>query len=136
MENMQPVNFVHCADLHLDSPFEGIHALEPDIASALRDATFRAFENVVNLAIREKADFLIIAGDVYDGADRSLRAQLRFRDTLRKAIENNIQCFVVHGNHDPLSGWEAGLIMPEGVHRFGGNDVEQFTVKRGSEDLA
>ena len=136
MKSINPITFVHCADLHLDSPFEGIHALEPDIASILRDATFKAFDNVVNLAICKKADFLIIAGDVYDGADRSLRAQLRFRDGLRKAIENNIQCFVAHGNHDPLSGWEAGLIMPEGVHRFGGKDAEQFTIRRGSEDLA
>lgn len=136
MKIIDRITFVHCADLHLDSPFEGIHALEPEIASALRDATFKAFDKVVDLAIRQHADFLIIAGDVYDGADRSLRAQLRFRDGLRRAIENNICCFVAHGNHDPLSGWEAGLIMPEGVHRFSGDDVEQFIVRRGSEDLA
>lgn len=136
MDSIRPFTFVHCSDLHLDSPFEGVHALEPSIAAVLRDATFTAFNNVVDLAIHEQADFLIIAGDVYDGADRSLRAQLRFRDGLCRAVENGIQCFVAHGNHDPLSGWEAGLIMPEGVYRFGGERVERVVAKRGGEDLA
>ncbi|MGE5542038.1 MAG: metallophosphoesterase family protein, partial [Bacillota bacterium] len=126
--------FVHCADLHLDSPFEGVRSAEPSVASILCDATFRAFGNVIDLAIRERADFLIIAGDVYDGANRSLRAQLRFRDGLRRAVENGVRCFVSHGNHDPLTGWEAGLSLPEGVHRFGG-DVERVTVKRGGSEL-
>ncbi|MBW1990984.1 MAG: DNA repair exonuclease [Deltaproteobacteria bacterium] len=129
-------SFVHCADLHLDSPFEGLHALEPDIAQVLRRATFQAFDNIIDLAVKEKAAFLIVAGDVYDSAHRSLSAQLRFRESLRRAAEAGVQCFVAHGNHDPLSGWEAELALPEGVHRFGGDRVEQFAVRQGDEILA
>jgi DNA repair exonuclease SbcCD nuclease subunit len=129
-------SFIHCADLHLDSPFEGLHAVSPTIANVLRDATFRSFENVIDIAIREKVDFLIIAGDVYDGADRSLRAQWRFHQALRHAVESGLQCFVAHGNHDPLSGWEAGLILPDGVHRFDGNNVECAFARRNGETLA
>ncbi|MDD3580961.1 MAG: DNA repair exonuclease [Desulfobacca sp.] len=136
MTACQPFSFIHCADLHLDSPFEGLHALEPQIAAILRDATFKAFGQVIDLAINAKVDFVIIAGDVYDGADRSLRAQLRFRDALRRAVEAGIECLVAHGNHDPLSGWEAALTLPPGVHRFGGQQVEHLIVKRGSEPLA
>lgn len=128
--------FVHCADLHLDSPFEGLQAVEPEIARVLRRATFRAFDNIIDLAIREGADFLIVAGDVYDGAHRSLNAQIRFRESLRRAAESGIQCFVAHGNHDPLSGWEANLTMPDGVRRFGGGQVERSTARRGGEILA
>lgn len=131
-----PFSFVHCADLHLDSPFEGLHAVEPQIAAALRDATFRAFDNVVDLAVREEAAFLVVAGDVYDGADRSLRAQIRFRETLRRAADAGIDCLVAHGNHDPLSGWEARLAMPEGVRRFGGREVERVVVNRAGGPLA
>ena len=97
-----PFSFIHCADVHLDSPFECIQSVDPNTASALRDATFRSFENIVDLAIREHVDFLIVAGDVYDGADRSLRAQWRFYQALRRATERGIQCFVAHGNHDPM----------------------------------
>ena len=100
-----PFSFVHCADLHLDSPFEGIQAAAPAIAAVLREATFTAFDRIIDLAIGEAVDFIIVAGDVHDGENRSLRAQLRFRDALRKAGDAGLRCFVAHGNHDPLSGW-------------------------------
>ena len=129
-------SFVHCADLHLDSPFEGVNAIDPNVAQVMREATFGAFENVVSMAIDEKVDFLIVAGDVYDGADRSLRAQLRFRDALTRATEADIECIVVHGNHDPLDGWEADLAMPDGVHRFGGSEVEMVPIERDRREIA
>lgn len=80
-----PFSFIHCADLHLDSPFEGLHAVAPFLARLLRDATFRAFDNIIDLALAQKVDFIIVAGDVYDAADRSLRAQTRFREALGRA---------------------------------------------------
>ena len=131
-----PFSFVHCADLHLDSPFECIQAEDSKIADVLRNATFRAFDNVIKLAIREHVDFLIVAGDVYDGADWNLNAQLRFHQSLRRAVDAGVQCFVAHGNHDPLSGWEDELNWPGGVHRFGGEEVERIAAKRGDEELA
>jgi DNA repair protein SbcD/Mre11 len=131
-----PFCFVHCADLHLDSPFEGLHRVAPEIAAQLREATFRAFENVVDLAIAAGADFIIVAGDVHDGENRSLQAQLRFRQGLARAAEAGLQCFVAHGNHDPLSGWEAKLSMPGTVVRFRGDGVERHAVRRRGETLA
>lgn len=136
MSESIPFSFVHCADLHLDSPFEGIQAAAPEIAAVLREATFQAFDQIVDLARREPADFIIVAGDVHDGENRSLRAQLRFRDALRKAAAAGIQCFIAHGNHDPLSGWEAHLTMPDQARRFGGHSVECFPVRRGQATLA
>ncbi len=127
---MNQLKFIHCADLHLDSPFEGIRAIEPDIAKALRNATFEAFSNIIDLAIDEKVDFIIIAGDVYNNVNRSLRAQLQFRDEITRAADSGILSYISHGNHDPLSGWDAGLSMPNGVHRFSGNQVEMKEYKR------
>lgn len=50
----QPLfRFIHCSDLHLDSPFEGIHSVEPWVADILRKATFEAFQGVVNTAIQK-----------------------------------------------------------------------------------
>ncbi len=129
-------SFIHCADLHLDSPFEGIHAAAPEIAQVLREATFTAFDRVIDLAISEGVDFIIIAGDVHDGENRSLRAQLRFRDGLRQAAAAGITTFVALGNHDPLSGWEAKLKLPGQVRRFGGERVECFVAERHGEPLA
>ena len=114
------IRFVHAADLHLDSPFTGLKAAAPaDVANALYHATFDAYENIINLCISEQVDALLVAGDVFDGADRSLRAQLKFVEGLKKLDTKGIRSFVCHGNHDPLDGWQARLDYPPGCRRFG-----------------
>ena len=114
------IRFVHAADLHLDSPFTGLKAAAPaDVANALYHATFDAYENIINLCISEQVDALLVAGDVFDGTDRSLRAQLKFVEGLKKLDTEGIRSFVCHGNHDPLDGWQARLDYPPGCRRFG-----------------
>jgi exonuclease SbcD len=116
---MTRFSFLHAADLHLDSPFKGLTVESPAIAARIRSATFDAFENLVREAIERRVDFVVVAGDVYDGSDRSLRAQLRFRDGLARLARHGIRSFVVHGNHDPLDGWISSVVWPEGARVFG-----------------
>ena len=117
---MTRLKFVHAADLHLDSPFRGIRSEAPDyVADTLHRATFDAYENIISLCLREQVDALLVAGDIYDGADRSLRAQLKFVDGLARLDGAGIRSFICHGNHDPLDGWEARLALPPGCVRFG-----------------
>ena len=116
---MSTISFIHAADLHLDSPFRGIRSEAPaHVAQALGSATFDAYRNIINLCIQEEVNALLVAGDIYDGADRSLRAQLRFMDGLAQLSQAGIRSFICHGNHDPLDGWEARLDLPEGCVRF------------------
>ena len=114
------LRFVHAADLHLDSPFTGIRSAAPEnVAQALYSATFDSYRNIIDLCISEQVDALLVAGDIYDGVDRSLRAQRAFIDGLGSLHAAGIRSFVCHGNHDPLDGWEARLSYPAGCHRFG-----------------
>lgn len=116
--------FVHAADLHLDTPFQGIAGPVPEVGKALQEASLQAWDNVVALTIEREAAFLLIAGDVYDGADRGVRAQLRFVDGLRRLDAAGICSFIVHGNHDPLDGWSAIRDWPAGVKVFGPAEVQ------------
>lgn len=117
---MARFRFVHAADLHLDSPFVGMRATAPEsVTNALHGATFEAYENIVELCISERVDALLVAGDVYDAADRSLRAQRKFVEGLERLHADGIRSFVCHGNHDPLDGWEARLTYPPSCTRFG-----------------
>ena len=111
---------IHAADLHLDSPFTGIRAAAPEnVAKALYSATFDSYRSIIDLCIAERVDALLVAGDIYDGADRSLRAQRAFIEGLQRLDAAGIWSFVCHGNHDPLDGWEAQLSYPDSCHRFG-----------------
>jgi DNA repair protein SbcD/Mre11 len=129
--------FVHAADLHLDTPFEGIRADAPHVADALADASLRAFDAVVALAFAREAKFVVIAGDIYDGAERGIRAQLHFRRRLGELSESGIRVFVVHGNHDPVeAGWSAIRSWPPGVVVFGSGRTEVVDVDEGGDRIA
>jgi len=64
-----------------------------------------------------------VAGDVYDGADRSLGSQLKFHEGLKRLAAAGIRSFVIHGNHDPLDGRVSSLEWPEEVKVFDKKEV-------------
>ena len=130
------LRFVHAADLHLDSPFTGLKSAAPDnVARLLYEATFDAYTNIIDLCISERVDALLVAGDIYDSADRSFRAQHRFIAGLQQLDNAGIRSFVCHGNHDPLDGWEARLDYPPSCHRFG-SEFEAVPVFADEPDRA
>jgi len=130
---MNSFRFIHCSDLHIDSPFKGLSSVEPKLAETLRKSTYKAFQNIVELALQEEVDAVMIAGDIYDGSDKSLEAQLKFRSGLQKLSDSGIDTFIVNGNHDPLDGWSASLDWPERVHLYSGNRTECFPVTKNGE---
>jgi DNA repair exonuclease SbcCD nuclease subunit len=121
--------FIHCSDLHIDSPFKGFSSVEHPLAEVLRKSTYQAFQNIVELALKEEVEAVLIAGDIYDGSDKSLEAQLKFRRGLQKLSDAGIYTFIVHGNHDPLDSWSASLEWPERVHVFSGDRVECLPIE-------
>ena len=131
------LRFVHTGDLHLDSPFLGIGQAAPErVANALRDATLRSWDRIVGLALDQHVNAVFVAGDVFEGANRTLRAQIAFRDGLERLARERIPSFVVTGNHDPLSGWEPAVAWPELGHRFGADEVTSRPILRDGTELA
>jgi len=132
---MSVLRFIHAADLHLGSPFKGLKSLDRRQGEVLIDATFAAFNNIIETCLARKADFLLVAGDVFDAEDRGLKAQLKFRNGLGLLGEKGIRSFVVHGNHDPLSGWAEQIKWPASVKIFG-DTIETVPYDRDGEILA
>jgi exonuclease SbcD len=109
---MIPFCFIHAADLHLDTPFVGLGKIDGMLQQRLRDASLEAFDNLIRAAVERHADFVVLAGDIYDGAERGARAQARFIAGMRELDRNGIACLFIHGNHDPIGeGWSA--LRPE-----------------------
>lgn len=130
--------FLHAADLHLDTPFQGLGRVAPHVQGALQEASLRAWDRLVDLALAQEVAFVVLAGDLYDGADRGLRAQLRVRAGLQRLGDAGIETFVVHGNHDPLDGWQAIEAdgWPDGVVVCPAGEVTSHEVVRDGVRLA
>jgi DNA repair protein SbcD/Mre11 len=131
-----PFRFMHAADLHLDSPFKGLADVPPHVRDALKDSTFTALKRLTDAAIEEEVDWVVFAGDLYDAADRSLRAQSALHQAWTRLSAHGIGVFVIHGNHDPLSGERARMALPDGVHVFGSSEVEGRPAYRRDGKLA
>ncbi|TDB37636.1 MAG: DNA repair exonuclease [Actinobacteria bacterium] len=129
----RPVRFIHAADLHLDAPFGGIDAQDSRVRDALAASTYRALDALAAACIERGADFLVISGDVYNQAERRVRSQLAFAKAAATLEHAGIPVFVVHGNHDPASGWSAGIAMPHNVHVFADDRVERVAYERDGE---
>lgn len=112
------MRFIHCADLHLDSPLRGLERYEGAPAQDMREATRRSFANVVDLALEREVDFVAIAGDVFDGDWLDFNSGLFFANQLRRLADAGIRVFIVRGNHDALSKISKVVTLPRNVHVF------------------
>jgi hypothetical protein len=107
--------FLHCADLHIDSPLKGLAAYSGAPVEAIRGATRQAVESLVELALDRQVDLVVIAGDVFDGDWKDFSTGLYLRAQLARLHEASIEVVLIHGNHDAASVISRKLKLPQ-VH--------------------
>ena len=112
------MRFIHAADIHLDSPLTGLSAYQDAPADLLRSATRDAFENLVNEAIAEKIDFMVIAGDLYDGNWKDFNTGIFFVRQMGRLKLAGIPVYLLFGNHDAESEMTKKLALPDNVYCF------------------
>jgi DNA repair exonuclease SbcCD nuclease subunit len=122
------MRFVHTADIHLDSPLTGLSAYPDAPAELLRTATRDAFENLVDLAIDEAVDFMVIAGDLYDGSWKDFNTGIYFARQMGRLRKAGIPVYLLYGNHDAESEMTKKLLLPDNVHVFPAGTAATFTL--------
>jgi DNA repair exonuclease SbcCD nuclease subunit len=110
--------FLHAADLHIDSPLQGLSRYDGAPVGRIRSATRDAMENLVSLAVEERVDFVILAGDLYDGDRDDYQTAMFLNKQFDRLRKRGIQVFVVRGNHDAKSKITKTLTVPKNVHVF------------------
>lgn len=130
-----PFRFVHTADIHLDSPLRSLALRNPDLAELVGDASRQALIAIVDLCLEEQVDALIIAGDLYDGEQTSMKTARFLAGQVERLHRAGIRTYAIRGNHDALSKIAKELVMPETVKIFGGHP-EALEITRGSLPVA
>ncbi|KMJ58130.1 hypothetical protein AB685_13950 [Bacillus sp. LL01] len=115
---MKKIRFLHAADLHLDSPFKGLTHLPPEIFNQIKNSTFRALANLIDMAIKKEVNLLLLSGDLFDLEQRSLYAQATLRKEFVRLWQAGIQVYIIHGNHDYVTENHRLFRYPENVHVF------------------
>ncbi len=89
------MKFIHTADLHLDSKIETLPAEKTKIR---REEIIRSFERMVDFAVQNQVQAIIIAGDMFDTAKVTQKTKARVLNTIKKA--NEVDFLYLSGNHD------------------------------------
>ena len=130
------VQFIHGADLHLDSPFIGLKTLPDFLWEKIYQSTFTALTNLVNHAIDKQVDFVMLAGDIYDSDDRSVKAQAFLKTEMERLNQAEIPVFICHGNHDYIENSGLHLKMPENVELFSETVETKWLTTKNGERIA
>ncbi|MEW6520519.1 MAG: DNA repair exonuclease [Thermodesulfobacteriota bacterium] len=116
--------FLHTADIHLDSPLKGLEAYEDAPLEEIRGASRRAFDQLIDFAVDEEVDFLLIAGDLYDGDWKDYHTGLFLVNRMGRLQRAGIRVFIVAGNHDAASNTTRALPLPDNVSLFSPRKAE------------
>jgi exonuclease SbcD len=125
---MSTFRFLHAADIHLDSPLLGLSRYEGLPIDEIRSATRAAFDNMIQCAIEEAVDFVVIAGDLFDGDWRDMGTGLYFARAMGRLDQARIPAFILSGNHDAASVISKNLPWPPNVRLFGSRKPESHSL--------
>ena len=103
------MRFIHIADLHLGKQMNDLSLL-PDQEYIL--------DQIVSIASEEKADAVLVAGDVYQRASPQAEAMALFDGFVSRLAAQGKRVFVISGNHDSAQrvSYFAALLRASGVY--------------------
>jgi DNA repair exonuclease SbcCD nuclease subunit len=123
------LKFIHTADIHLDSPLSGLAAYKDAPADLLRTVTRDAFTRLVDTAIEEAVDFMVIAGDLYDGTWKDYNTGHFFCREMGRLNKAGVAVYLLLGNHDADNEMTRKLMLPANVHQFDSRKANTFRIE-------
>ncbi|MBZ9921837.1 DNA repair exonuclease, partial [Mesorhizobium sp. BR1-1-7] len=112
--------FIHTADVHLDSPLRSLALRNSELAELVGDASRQSFAAIVDLCLAERVDALVIAGDLYDGDQTSMKTARFLATQMARLHQAGVRVYMIRGNHDAMSRITKQLELPDTVTTFGG----------------
>lgn len=122
-----PIKLLHTADIHLDARFSGLPAAKrQQRRQGLRDT----FNRVVDEALKNKVDVLIISGDLFDSHQPAIDTINFVLHNFKRLDENDIAVVLVPGNHDYFAEDSvfSQATFPPNVHVFKSDSWENFVL--------
>lgn len=127
------IKFIHTADIHLGKKLSCNSSKNSELENIFTEATEQAFQNLVDLAVREAIDFILIAGDLYDREARSIKSSRFFLEQCQHLKMNDIEIYIISGNHDPAGVENEVFELPENVNYFSSENVETIKYKKDNK---
>ncbi len=119
------MKIIHCSDLHLDSKMET--NLNKEKAKERKNEILLTFEKMVDFAKKNGVKVIIIAGDMFDKKNISVKAKKIVKNQI--ILNPEIDFLYLKGNHDEINFIEEEEEIPSNLKLF--NEKEWVTYKYG-----
>lgn len=133
---MPKLKFLHSADFRLDAPLTGLSEAPEHLRAALVAAPYDAAKTVFKVAIKEKVDFVVLAGNLLDPQKTGPRGVSFLLDQFEQLEKEGIEVFWATAGSDAIERWPAGAPIPDNVHIFSQHAVEEITFHKGEDPAA
>lgn len=100
--------FAHMSDIHIGA------FRQPELRGLVLDA----FDAAVDLCIREKVSFIIMAGDIFDSNIPDLSSVRRAAEKMKEAVDSGIRIYAIYGSHDFSPNFSSIVDVLDGAGLF------------------
>lgn len=131
-----PLRFVHASDLHLERPLGGVAEVPEHLRELFLESPFQAASQVFETTLSERADALLLAGDVVDIDLIGPRAVVFLQEQFQRLADHDIPVYWACGDVDPAESWPAAIPLPENVTVFPVGRAQEYDLVRKGEVVA
>jgi exonuclease SbcD len=128
--------FLHTGDWHLELPAHGLAEAPEHLRSLLVELPYRAAEKVIDAALAERVDFVVLAGDLLDVALAGPHGPLFLNEQFSRLERRGIPVYWASSRLDAPERWPLGCRLPSNVHRLVRHRQETHVFERDGEPLA
>ncbi len=132
----QPFRFIHASDFHLERPPRGLAEVPDHLRGAFVEAPYRAAERVFDAAIKERVDFVALAGDLLDPLATGPRGLVFIGEQFERLAEKGIKVYWAGGRADDFERWVEAWPLGDNVVRFPLHRAERVIHHRNGEPIA
>jgi len=104
------------ADTHLGSPIRSTALRNPALGERLKQVSRDTFKDIVDLAISENVDALVLAGDIFDNDFPDLKSRAFLVAQLVRVGAAGVPTVLIRGNHDALLDHTAHGDLGPNIH--------------------
>ena len=130
------LKFLQASDLHLDQTMTGIADVPDHLVEPFLDARLHAFDRVVESAIEERVDAMLLAGHVAHVPTADPRTLDRIATSFEILQEAGISVFWRDTKEDRADQWPAAVTLPPNVAILPADRIESQLLRRGDHVLA
>ena len=130
------LKFIHASDLHLDRPMSGLTEIPTHLYEVLANAPYEAAQKVFDLAVSERVDFVLLAGDLYDSDLSNARSAAFLLSQFERLADKGITVYWCGGETDHPDRWPTAIELPDNVVTFSSCVVEHVSHEREGQAIA